>query len=400
MRAFFERTLGINAAGVAVLLAIFLTGVGEQLWEPLFPQYLMDKYFQALIPALFAIGIYSAVKNFLEGIWYLSGGRLSQRLGARASLILFGMGPIVGYVLFLAGNSPIFAIAGTVMILTWEPLTVPATFAILGEKKKSMAFVLASIQKRLPKIVGPLAGTLAVGAFGVVKGLEGAVAVALGAAVLALVVQAWLVTPGKPRAPVGGVFAVLREMNPRLHKFLAAEALTRWGDWLVRDFVVIYFTTALLHEPGQFGYFVSVQMATSLLIYLPAGAIADRGNRRLLITLTYFFFAAFPLALGFASSGPLLFAAFVVYGLREIGEPTRKAVVTALMPEGRKSEGVGVYWGLRAFAISPAPIAGALIWTYWGPQTLMWFATGFGALGLLVFAWASRGLDAEVSHQG
>lgn len=395
---FLERALGVNAAGLAILAAIFLTGVGEQLWEPFFPQYLKDKYFQELIPALLAIGIYSGVKNLLEGVWYIGGGYLTQRVGPRTALILFGLGPILGYLLFLFGRSPAFAIAGTVMILSWEPLTVPATFTVLGEKKKSMAFVLASIQKRLPKIVGPLVGGGVIGLFGIVRGLEGAVAAALGAALLALVVQAWLVTPGKPREPVRGVAGLWREMTPRLKRFLAAEICTRWGDWLVRDFVILYFTQWLLQPAKDFGWYVSVQMLTSLLIYLPVGAIADRGNRRLLIGLTYFFFAFFPLALSFAAEGWLLFAAFVVYGLREIGEPTRKAVVTALMPDGRKSEGVGAYWGLRAFAVAPAPLVGALVWMHFGPQWLLWIACGAGVAGLLVYAAASRGLDAEVSQ--
>jgi hypothetical protein len=75
----------------------------------------------------------------------------------------------------------------------------------------------------------------------------------------------------------------------------------------------------------------------------------------------------------------------VVQGLREIGEPARKALITSLFPPEVRARGVGLYWGLRAFAICTAPLAGAAVWLAFGPQTLLYVAFGCGCIGAGLF---------------
>src|SRR5262249_35758495 len=103
------------------------------------------------------------------------------------------------------------------------------------------------------------------------------------------------------------------------------------------------------------------------------------------IGVTFLFFALFPLALALSPPDESLFAVFVIYGLREIGEPARKALITSLMPEAIRAQGVGLYWGLRSFAICSAPLGGAVLWGLYGPQTLLFCAFGFGCLGAAIF---------------
>jgi hypothetical protein len=74
-----------------------------------------------------------------------------------------------------------------------------------------------------------------------------------------------------------------------------------------------------------------------------------------------------------------------VYGLREIGEPARKALITSLMPEPVRARGVGLYWGVRSFAICSASLAGAVIWYLFGPQLLLYVAFGLGCIGAGLF---------------
>lgn len=394
-----SRFAWLTPGTVAVLAAILLTGIAEQLWEPFFPKYLKERFFGSLGPALWAVGIYSCAKNLVEGIFYFAGGAVSQRLGIRASMLLFGLGPVAGYVLFLVGDSPALVIAGTVMILSWEPLSVPASLAVLGQQGRISGFVLASIQKRLPKMIGPLLGGFVVGALGWVEGPQALVAAALGAALLSLAAQAWLLEPGNPRPGVRGLRGLWRSARPRLKGLLLAEVFVRWGDWLVRDFVVLVCVDLRGQGSEVYGMLVGLQMTTALLLYLPAGALAERGRRRSLILWTFFFFAAFPAALALAQGTAALVAAFLVFGLREIGEPVRKAVVTILMPTGRTAEGVGAYWGARSFLFCPAPIAGAWIWTVWGVEVLLWTAAACGAMGLAVGVLVTRGLDREIEQE-
>ena len=77
------------------------------------------------------------------------------------------------------------------------------------------------------------------------------------------------------------------------------------------------------------------------------------------IGLTFVFFALFPLALALAPDGYGLVLAFVVWGLREIGEPARKALIVSLLPAPIRAQGVGLYWWIRGVAICWASLIGA-----------------------------------------
>ena len=57
-----------------------------------------------------------------------------------------------------------------------------------------------------------------------------------------------------------------------------------------------------------------------------------------------------------------LFLAFIVYGLREIGEPARKSLITTSIPEAVRARGVGLYWGVRSFVLCWAGLVGAWLW--------------------------------------
>src|SRR4029077_12588039 len=96
------------------------------------------------------------------------------------------------------------------------------------------------------------------------------------------------------------------------------------------------------------------------------------------IGVTFIFFALFPLVLALVPGGAWLTLAFVVYGLREIGEPARKALITSLLPEGSRARGVGLYWGLRGFAICPASLLGSFLWFRVGPDNLLYMAFVLG----------------------
>jgi hypothetical protein len=69
--------LGLNSQTLALLAALFLVGLGEELWSPYLPKYL-----DALGASLLVIGLWSAGKNLLEGFLYRGGGELSNRLRA------------------------------------------------------------------------------------------------------------------------------------------------------------------------------------------------------------------------------------------------------------------------------------------------------------------------------
>jgi MFS family permease len=395
-----NRTVGI------VLVTLLFFGLGEQLWSPFFPSYLEARIRPGAagavagvaFSALLAVGIYACLRNLFEAACYVGGGRLTARLGDRGSLILFGVLTIAGYALFLVSDSPAAAIVATLLIVGWDPLSVPVTFTTVGatvtKTNQGMAFALQSIQKRLPKILGPvIAGFVLTAAIrhygsaevGHVIGMQWLVAVALVLGLGSLVLQIGFM-PHQAPAPRGpGARAIVRSFHPTLRRLLLAEIFTRWCDWLVREFVVLYLIAVRGVDPAYAGILFAVQSVTALLTYLPIGRMTAVVGLQPFIGLTFVFFALFPLSLAVVPDGWGLILAFVVYGLREIGEPARKALITSLLPREIRAEGVGLYWGVRSLAICWASLVGAFVWYAFGPEHLLYLAFAIGCLGAAVF---------------
>ncbi len=395
-----NRTVGI------VLVSLLFFGLGEQLWSPFFPAYLEARIKPepaatvagVTFTVLLAVGIYACLRNLFEAVCYVGGGRLTARLGDRGSLILFGGLTIGGYALFLVWDSPAVAIAATLLILGWEPLSVPVTFTTVGATvttaNQGMAFALQSIQKRLPKIIGPMiAGFVLTAAIrhygdpdvGQVMGMRWLVGAALLLGLASLAVQVRFMPHQEATPPGPGARAIVRSFPPTLRRLLLAEVFTRWCDWLVREFVILYLMAVRGADPVLVGGLFALQHVVALLTYLPIGRMTAVVGLQPFIGLTFVFFALFPLALASLPGQPGLILAFVVYGLREIGEPARKALITSLVPRPVRAEGVGLYWGLRSIAICWASLVGALVWYGLGPEALLYLAFAFGCLGAAVF---------------
>jgi predicted MFS family arabinose efflux permease len=406
------RFLALNRTVGIVLLTVLFFGLGEELWSQFMPAYLHAQTRRlaedtaagdALWSGLWTVGVYACLRNLFEGFCYIGGGQFTARLGDRGSLILFALLTIAGYVLFLAVPAQWAAILAALLILGWEPLSVPVTFTTVGstvaQGSQGMAFAIQSIQKRLPKILGPfiagwvLAWTSRAWADPQVSyavGMRILVGWSLMLGVTSLVIQLVWMPRRKPLPPGPPALQILRDLHPTLKRLLVAEVFTRWCDWLVREFVVLY-VLLVRHVPVEWvGTLLALQNLTALLTYLPIGRLTRRAGLQPFIGVTFVFFALFPLVLALVPNGPWLALAFVVYGLREIGEPARKALITSLMPEEVRARGVGLYWGVRAFAICTASLVGAVLWYWRGPEFLLYTAFALGCVGAAVFYLFAR----------
>jgi MFS family permease len=414
-RPSLARALALNRAVGIVLLSVLFFGLGEQLWSQFMPVFLkaraegggVDSGAAVGWAVLGTVGLYACLRNLFEGFCYVGGGGLTARLGDRGSLLLFGVLTVGGYVLFLAAPGPWGAALAAVLILGWEPLSVPVTFTTVGStvsaSGRGMAFALQSIQKRLPKIIGPLiAGLVLTHAerllgdkdAGRVAGMGALVTVALGLGLMSLAIQfRWMPHhPVPPPGPSGR--QIVRHFHPTLRRLLLAEVFTRWCDWLVREYVVLYVVLVCRASDRQAGVLFAVQNFTALLTYLPIGRMTRTVGLQPFVGVTFVFFALFPLVLALVPGGGWLYLAFIVYGLREIGEPARKALITSLMPPEVRARGVGLYWGLRSFALCTAPLVGAAVWFWFGPHVLLYLAFALGCIGTVVFYWLARGKEA------
>ena len=81
----------------------------------------------------------------------------------------------------------------------------------------------------------------------------------------------------------------------------------------------------------------------------------------------------------------IFFWAFVIGGLREIGEPSRKAMIVDFAEPHLRARTVGLYYLIRSLSISPAAAIGGLLWKL-APQTPFVAAGVVGIIGAVVFA--------------
>lgn len=141
----------------------------------------------------------------------------------------------------------------------------------------------------------------------------------------------------------------------------------------------------------QFGLLTTIEMVVAMLIYIPVAYLADRGGKKPFVVITFFNFTLFPLVLLISHSFTMLVLAFIVRGLKEFGEPTRKALIMDLAPEDKKAAMFGLYYLIRDVIVSLAAFGGAFLWEL-SPQINFLVAAAFGAAGTVFFALFGRDL--------
>ena len=77
---------------------------------------------------------------------------------------------------------------------------------------------------------------------------------------------------------------------------------------------------------------------------------------------TFLAFSAFPVAVALGHDAASLVVAFVIGGLREVGEPARKAMIVDLVQPVLRARSVGLYYLIRSLAIAPAAFVGGVLW--------------------------------------
>jgi MFS family permease len=386
---------GLDRGFAAVLTMVVLVGMGEKLAERFLPVYLV-----ALGGGVLSVGALNGLDNLLSALYSLLGGQVASRFGVKTALLWFNLVAIAGFAIVV--TIPVWpaVLAGAVLFLSWSAISLPATMElvarVLPRGRRIMGVSLHSMVRRVPMALGPLVGGLLIDRLGVETGVRAAFGVAiLLAAVAAVVQQRWIAS--EPPAPLPSSADVPRPklwlaMPPALRRLLVADILVRFCEQIPYAFVVLWCLTVIDHPltATQFGVLTTVEMATALLIYVPVAWFADRGRKKPFVVATFAFFTLFPVALFYSRSFWPLFAAFVLRGFKEFGEPTRKALILELAPADRKAAMFGLYYLLRDVVVSVAAFGGAFLWRL-DPAINLFTAFGCGVVATLWFAW--RGED-------
>lgn len=385
--------LGLQRSTMGLLLMVILVGLGERMAERFLPIYLI-----ALGGSAITVGLLNAMDNLLSALYSFPGGYLSDRLGTKRALLVFNIVAIFGFLIVIFMPTWQAVLIGAVFFLSWSAISLPATMSLISQvlpkNKQTMGVSMHSLVRRIPMALGPILGGLCIATWGETSGVRIAFVFALILALAAIALQQKLIEEVKPNAtgdecqlvPEKNPLKLLLLMNPSLKRLLFSDILVRFCEQIPYAFVVIW-CMKIIEQPVtavQFGLLTSIEMATALLVYIPVAYLADKSTKKPFVVITFVFFTLFPLALIYCRSFELLVLAFILRGLKEFGEPTRKALIMDLAPDDCTAGMFGLYYLIRDVFVSIAAFGGAFLWQI-SPETNFFIAFLFGVAGTFGF---------------
>jgi MFS family permease len=358
-------------------------GLGEELWKKFLPKYL-----ESLGASAQAIGLFGTAEDFFDAIYQYPGGWLADHWGRRRAFLVFLVAAIAGYFIYLSSPAWPYLFLGLGFVMAWQAMGSPAMFATIGDalpkERRVMGFTVQSVLKRIPMVISPLIGGAMIGAMGLQKGVRTGLLVTVVLAACAAALLFSLQLPAAPRDTVR-MSGVWRSFHPMLKRLLVSDIVIRMCEGMADIFVVLYVTNVSGISIPKYGVLVAIQLMTAILIYVPSAKIAARVGRKPLVIATFFCFALYPLTVILAHKFAGLVLAFIIGGLREIGEPGRKAMIVDFAEQHLRARTVGLYYLVRSLSITPASAIGGLLWKV-RPEIPFLTAGLIGVAGTLLFA--------------
>ena len=393
--------LALKRNTLLLLVVLVLAGTGEKLWQGFTPKYL-----QTLGGSILVIGVYDALQTLLGALYAYPGGWLTDKWGQRRSLMLFSALSLGGYVLVLVWAHWLAVLLGSFLFLAWSAFSLPTTFSVVATSleahRHTMGIGVQSMVRRVPMMLGPLMGGWLISHFGWQRGIRYALAICIGLSLLTILFQ-WLmmepgsiaqsVAPAKTAPPattssiqVMSFSGVVRSFTPALRELLVSDILIRFCERIPYAFVILWAMDHGKVSAEQFGILVAIEMVTAMICYIPVAHLADKYGRRPFVLLTFVFFTLFPVTLLWANNFGWLAVAFAVRGLKEFGEPARKALIIGEASPELRARTYGAYYLIRDCIVTSGSFLGAWLWSI-SPRVNFSGAAICGALGAIWFWW-------------
>ena len=417
----FRQFFALQGDVLVLSVAMFAFSLGFQMTGRYMPRYM-----SVLGAGSVAIGLYGSFGNLISAVYPYPGGALSDRIGSRTALTLFGLASTVGFVVWLFAPAfgfvtlPAFGIGpfeidavalpvgiflGLVLSQAWKSFGLGATFAIVKQSvpPEHLASGFASTEtfRRTAFLLGPLlaAGLLAAYEFQI--GFEYVLLLAAGFGLVATVLQHWLYDAtedslGKSFAGVGAIADDVRQMPDPLRPLLVGDTLVRFANGMVYAFFVIVVVEFLevgatlpvvgsVNPDAYFGILLAIEMTVALLVMAPVAALARRVGLKPVVALGFAVYAVFPLLLVSAPPNALVLALlFAFSGLRFAGLPAHKALIVGPAEENTGGRVVGTYYLLRNVVVIPSAALGGWLYSA-SPEVAFGVATVVVIVGTAYF---------------
>jgi MFS family permease len=434
----FRQFLSLERDVLVLSLAMFAFSLGFQMTNRFLPDYMV-----ALGASGFVVGLFGTVGNVVSAVYPYPGGAISDRMGSRYALTLFGLISTVGFLFWLLAPGIgtislgalvlepwVWIFVGLLLAQAWKSFGLGATFAVVKQatepSRLAAGFASTETFRRTAFLVGPVLAAVLIDlhpdftvSFRYVLGA----AVVFG--VLGTVAQHFLYdasedTIGDSFEGIDQIRRDLRDMPAPLRPLLVGDTLVRFANGMVYAFFILVVTrfyevgldTTLalggfsyaidLSPQAFFGYLLGVEMLVALLTMIPAAKVAERVGLKPVVALGFAVYGVFPVVLIYApevlspylSLSGIMVLVFAFSGLRFAGLPSHKALIVGPAERGAGGRVTGTYYLLRNTVVIPSAALGGYLWDFVNPEVAFSVAAVIGVLGTGYFLVFGREFEA------
>src|SRR5712692_6449340 len=205
--------------------AVFLVGLGEELWKKFLPKYL-----ESLGASVAVVGLFGTAEDFLDGCYQYPGGWLADRWGRQRAFLTFLAAAGAGYLVYLFSPSWPFLFLGLALVTVWQCMASPVIFAVIGDalpaERRAMGFTIQSIVKRVPMVISPLVGGAIIGRLGIAAGMRAGLLITLELAGAAIPLLLAINLPERSRDSIK-ISGVWNSFPTALRSLLASDITIR-----------------------------------------------------------------------------------------------------------------------------------------------------------------------------
>src|SRR5713101_6740531 len=138
--------LGIERNVAAASGAVFLVGLGEELWKKFLPKYL-----ESLGASVATVGLFGTAEDFFDASYQYPGGWLADHWGRKRAFLIFLAAAIAGYFIYLSSPAWPYLFLGLAFVMVWQTMGSPTIFATIGDalpkERHALGFTVQSMLK-------------------------------------------------------------------------------------------------------------------------------------------------------------------------------------------------------------------------------------------------------------
>ncbi|WP_114576473.1 MFS transporter [Saliphagus sp. LR7] len=414
----FRQFFSLERDVLVLSLAMFAFSLGFQMTNRFLSEYLVYLGATAVV-----VGAFATLGNVIGAVYPYYGGIVSDRVGSRYALTVFGFLSAIGFgIWLLAAYVPaidlgvvtlepwVWVFVGLLLAQCWKSFGIGGHYAIVKQATEpgrlARGFASTETFRRTAFLIAPLIVAVLV-ADDLMPGFLWVLAIGIVFALLGTILQHYLYeadedSVGSEFEGLSRILADLRALPEPLRPLLVADTFVRFANGMVYAFFILVITQLMeigltlsvpavgtidLAPAAFFGVLLGVEMTVALLTMAPAAKVAEYTGLKPVVGLGFLVYAAFPIVLIFAPENVwVLVALFAFSGLRFAGLPAHKALIVGPAERGAGGRVTGSYYLVRGAVVIPSGLLGGALWEFATPETSFAVASAVGMVGVVYFA--------------